>query len=73
MVARVSWFRTPMSLRSRRPSSGSARDPSLVASMGASGREFAETLNWDRAACETEAHLQGIVGSPMPVGSPTLV
>jgi glycosyltransferase involved in cell wall biosynthesis len=49
------------------------RDPSLVASMGAVGREFAETLNWDRAACETEAHLQGIVGSPMPVGSPTLV
>ena len=38
-----------------------ARDPSLVASMGAAGRSFAETLTWDRAACETEAHLRSLV------------
>ena len=35
-----------------------ARNPALVATMGAAGRRFAETLTWDRAARETEAHLQ---------------
>jgi glycosyltransferase involved in cell wall biosynthesis len=39
------------------------RNPQLVTSMGAAGRRFAETLTWDRAACETEAHLQRIVGA----------
>lgn len=39
------------------------RNPALVASMGAAGRQFAETLTWDRAALDTEAHLQQIVGS----------
>jgi glycosyltransferase involved in cell wall biosynthesis len=39
-----------------------ARDPALVTSMGAAGRAFAETLTWDRAACETEAHLRSLIG-----------
>jgi glycosyltransferase involved in cell wall biosynthesis len=39
------------------------RDPALVATMGAAGRAFAETLTWDRAACETEAHLRTLVNS----------
>ena len=39
-----------------------ARDPALVTAMGAAGRSFAESLTWDRAACETEAHLRSLVG-----------
>jgi glycosyltransferase involved in cell wall biosynthesis len=31
--------------------------PDLVATLGRGGRAFAETLTWDRAARETEAHL----------------
>jgi glycosyltransferase involved in cell wall biosynthesis len=34
-----------------------AADPSLVNTMGAAGRMFAESYTWDRAAEETEAHL----------------
>lgn len=34
-----------------------ARDASLVERMGRAGRRFAESLSWDRAADETEAHL----------------
>jgi len=40
---------------------GFASNPALVGSMGAAGRQFAETLTWDRAARDTEAHLQRIV------------
>ncbi len=39
-----------------------ARDPGLVARMGAAARCFAETLNWDRAASATEAHLASVAG-----------
>ena len=39
-----------------------ARDPALVTAMGAAGRSFAESLTWDRAACETEAHLRSLIG-----------
>ncbi len=38
------------------------RNPALVASMGAAGRTFAESLTWDRAACETETHLRSLIG-----------
>lgn len=34
-----------------------ARDPALVARLGAGARQFAETLSWDAAARDTEAHL----------------
>ncbi len=36
-----------------------ADDPTLVATMGARARAFAETFTWDRCARATEAHLQG--------------
>jgi glycosyltransferase involved in cell wall biosynthesis len=35
-----------------------AGDPELVERLGAEGRHFAETLSWERAARETEQHLQ---------------
>lgn len=38
-----------------------ARDPALVARFGAEARRFAETLSWDRAADETDAHLHTTV------------
>lgn len=38
-----------------------ARDPTLVATMGHAGREFAETLTWDHAAAATAAHLAQVV------------
>ena len=44
------------------------RDPSLVASMGAAGLAFANTLTWDRAAAETAAHLERVAATPRPVG-----
>ena len=34
-----------------------ARDPALVTRLGAGARAFAETLSWDAAARDTEAHL----------------
>jgi glycosyltransferase involved in cell wall biosynthesis len=34
-----------------------AREPALVETLGRAARRFAETLSWDRAASETEAHL----------------
>jgi glycosyltransferase involved in cell wall biosynthesis len=39
-----------------------SRDAALVARLGAQARQFAETLSWDRAAEETEAHLLETVG-----------
>jgi glycosyltransferase involved in cell wall biosynthesis len=38
-----------------------AANPRLVCTMGAAGRRFAETLTWDRAARNTEAHLEEVV------------
>lgn len=38
-----------------------AASPVLGVSMGIAGRRFAETFTWDRAADETEAHLDAIV------------
>jgi glycosyltransferase involved in cell wall biosynthesis len=38
-----------------------AGDPALVATMGAAGRRFAESLTWDRTARETEAHLLNVL------------
>lgn len=35
--------------------------PELVQAFGANGRRFAEAFTWERAAIETEAHLQEIV------------
>jgi glycosyltransferase involved in cell wall biosynthesis len=43
-----------------------ARDPGLVATMGARGRAFAERFTWDHAADETEAHL---IASLAPSGT----
>ena len=40
-----------------------ANDPSLVARLGAQARCFAETFTWDRAAAETERHLQQVITS----------
>lgn len=37
--------------------------PALVSRLGNSGRSFAESFTWDRAAAETEAHLQQVVQS----------
>lgn len=37
-----------------------AASPELVASLGTRGRSFAETFTWERAASETEAHLQAV-------------
>jgi glycosyltransferase involved in cell wall biosynthesis len=39
------------------------RDPALVATMGAAGRRFAETLTWDRTAAETETHLMDVLAT----------
>ena len=38
-----------------------AGDPELVARLGAAARRFAERLSWERAAAETERHLQDII------------
>jgi glycosyltransferase involved in cell wall biosynthesis len=38
-----------------------ADDPALVAGLGAAARRFAERLTWERAAAETERHLQDII------------
>ncbi|HEX6631688.1 MAG TPA: glycosyltransferase family 4 protein [Gemmatimonadaceae bacterium] len=38
-----------------------ADDPALVALLGASGRRFAESFTWERAADETAAHLSYLV------------
>ena len=35
-----------------------AHDPALVTRLGMQAREFAETFTWERAAQETERHLQ---------------
>ena len=40
------------------------RFPARVATLGASGRMFAEGFSWDAAARETEAHLRAVVGRP---------
>jgi glycosyltransferase involved in cell wall biosynthesis len=45
-----------------------AGDPELVRTMGAAGRMFAESYTWDRAASETEAHLAGVLQSPITIG-----
>ena len=39
-----------------------AADRALVDSFGQAGRRFAETFTWDRAARETLAHLEDVVG-----------
>ena len=39
-----------------------ATAPSLVATMGAAGRRFAEGFTWEGAADETEAHLLSVLG-----------
>lgn len=44
-----------------------ARSPARVASLGASGRAFAERYSWDAAARQTEAHLRDIVAPPAPI------
>jgi hypothetical protein len=38
-----------------------AGNPALVARLGAAARRFAEGLTWERAAAETERHLQDII------------
>ena len=38
-----------------------AASPELVRTLGAAGRRFSERFTWDRAADDTEAHLQSIV------------
>jgi glycosyltransferase involved in cell wall biosynthesis len=38
-----------------------AANPALVARLGAAARRFAERLTWQRAAAETERHLQDII------------
>ena len=38
-----------------------AGNPELVARLGAAARRFAEGLSWERAAAETEHHLQAII------------
>jgi glycosyltransferase involved in cell wall biosynthesis len=38
-----------------------AASPSLVATLGARGRRFAETFTWERAARESAAHLAEVV------------
>jgi glycosyltransferase involved in cell wall biosynthesis len=40
-----------------------AADPTLVARLGAQARSFAETFTWERAADETERHLQRVLTS----------
>ncbi|HET7276247.1 MAG TPA: glycosyltransferase family 4 protein [Longimicrobiaceae bacterium] len=49
-----------------------AHDPIRVASLGAAAAEFAQGFSWDRAADETESHLQGLhemVGSTSHAGA----
>ena len=41
---------------------GLVQSPDLVGVLGNAGRRFAETFTWDRAANETLAHLEEIVG-----------
>jgi glycosyltransferase involved in cell wall biosynthesis len=41
---------------------GLVQSPDLVNVLGAGGRKFAETFTWDRAADETLAHLEEVVG-----------
>jgi glycosyltransferase involved in cell wall biosynthesis len=41
---------------------GLVHSPDLVDVLGAGGRRFAETFTWDRAADETLAHLEEVVG-----------
>ena len=40
-----------------------AHSPDLVRALGTSGRRFAETFTWERAAAETAAHLAEVAGS----------
>jgi hypothetical protein len=40
--------------------------PELVTSLGQRARAFAETLTWERAARETEAHLAQVSGQEVP-------
>lgn len=40
---------------------GLVESPSLVASLGAAGRRFAEKFTWDRAASDTIAHLEQVI------------
>jgi glycosyltransferase involved in cell wall biosynthesis len=40
-----------------------AADPALVSQLGVQARRFAETFTWERAAAETERHLQGVIDS----------
>lgn len=42
---------------------GLAEDSSLVSRLGAQARRFAETFTWERAADETERHLQDVLTS----------
>jgi glycosyltransferase involved in cell wall biosynthesis len=41
---------------------GLVESPSLVSSLGAAGRRFAETFTWERAANDTLVHLEQVVG-----------
>ena len=43
-----------------------AHDPLLVSSLGARAREFATTFTWERAAEETEAHLELVRTTRLP-------
>jgi len=38
-----------------------AGSPELVRTLGEAGRRFAATFTWERAAAETEAHLEEVV------------
>jgi len=40
---------------------GIVESPSLVSSLGAAGRRFAEAFTWDRAANDTLAHLEQVI------------
>jgi glycosyltransferase involved in cell wall biosynthesis len=40
---------------------GIVESPSLVASLGAAGRRYAERFTWDRAATDTLAHLEQVI------------
>jgi glycosyltransferase involved in cell wall biosynthesis len=43
-----------------------AADPPLVAQLGIAARRFAETFTWERAADETERHLERVSSSSSP-------
>lgn len=45
-----------------------AGDPALVRRLGEAARRHAETLTWDGAAAQTEAHLQELIRRPAPAG-----